>query len=77
MNCNGAATTSFMVTANRLTERELIVRWHRTKEEVPNNGISIDATAPIAQVVDEIVRKAMQLDGWARRGRGANHHDTE
>ena len=38
------------------TDRELIVRWHRTKEDVPPSGIPIDATAPIAQVVDEILR---------------------
>lgn len=39
------------------TERELIVRLHRTKEDVPKNGVSIDATAPLAHVVDEIVRR--------------------
>ena len=38
------------------TERELIARLHRTKEGVPSDGISIDATAPIADVVDEILR---------------------
>ncbi len=38
------------------TERERIVRWHQTKEDVPKNGIVIDATAPIARVVDEILR---------------------
>ncbi len=37
------------------TERELIVRWHQTKEDVPENGIVIDATAPIDRVVDEIL----------------------
>jgi hypothetical protein len=39
------------------TERELIVRWHQTKEDVPKNGIVIDATAPIEHVVDEILRR--------------------
>ena len=38
------------------TERELILRLHRTKEDIPENGIVIDATAPIGRVVDEIVR---------------------
>jgi hypothetical protein len=38
------------------TDRELIARWQHTKEDVPQNGISIDATAPIAQVVDSILR---------------------
>jgi broad-specificity NMP kinase len=37
-------------------ERERIARWHATKQEVPPNGIPIDATAPIAHVVDDILR---------------------
>ena len=40
------------------TERELIVRLHQTKEDTPKNGILIDATAPIAHVVDEIIRQS-------------------
>jgi hypothetical protein len=40
------------------TERELIARLHQTKEDIPKNGIFIDATAPIAHVVDEIVRQS-------------------
>jgi thymidylate kinase len=40
------------------TERELIARLHQTKEDIPKNGIIIDATAPIAHVVDEIVRQS-------------------
>jgi thymidylate kinase len=40
------------------TERELIARLHQTKEDIPKDGISIDATAPIAHVVDEIVRQS-------------------
>ncbi|MET8004210.1 AAA family ATPase [Nonomuraea glycinis] len=39
-------------------ERELVLRMHRTKEDVPRDGISIDATAPLADVVDEIVRQS-------------------
>ncbi len=38
-------------------ERELIARLHQTKEDIPQNGIIIDATAPLARVVDEIVRQ--------------------
>jgi hypothetical protein len=38
------------------TEREVMVRLHQTREDVPKNGISIDATAPLARVVDEILR---------------------
>ena len=37
-------------------KRELIWRLHQTKEDLPKNGISIDATAPVAHVVDEILR---------------------
>jgi hypothetical protein len=40
------------------TERELIARLHRTKEDIPKDGIIVDATAPIAHVVDEIVRQS-------------------
>jgi gluconate kinase len=37
-------------------ERELIERLHRTGEDLPRNGIAIDATAPLSRVVDEILR---------------------
>ena len=37
-------------------ERELAVRLHQTKEDIPKNGIILDATAPLARVVDEILR---------------------
>lgn len=37
-------------------ERELAVRLHQTKEDIPKNGIIIDATAPLSHVVDEILR---------------------
>ncbi len=40
------------------TERELIIRLHQTKEDIPKNGIMIDATAPIEHVVDEIIRQS-------------------
>jgi uncharacterized protein YheU (UPF0270 family) len=39
-------------------ERELAVRLHQTKEDVPKNGIIIDATRPLEHVVDEILRAA-------------------
>lgn len=39
-------------------ERELVFRLHRTKEDIPKTGIVIDATAPIARVVDEILRQS-------------------
>jgi gluconate kinase len=46
----------------RQSERDLIVLLHRTKEDTPRNGIVIDATAPLAAVVDEIVRRATAID---------------
>ncbi len=46
----------------RQSERDLIVRLHRTKEDTPQDGIPIDATAPLSQVVDEIVRRAQAID---------------
>jgi thymidylate kinase len=44
----------------RPTERDLILRLHRTKEEIPQNGIVIDATAPVTRVVDEILRQSIK-----------------
>jgi hypothetical protein len=49
----------------RPTERELIVRLHRTKEELPKIGTVIDATAPIARVVDEVIRQS-EANGTSR-----------
>ena len=46
----------------RRTEREPIVRLHRTKEEIPKIGTVIDATVPIARVVDEILRQVKQTN---------------
>ncbi|WP_433288258.1 AAA family ATPase [Pseudonocardia sp. CA-142604] len=40
------------------SERDLVLRLHQMKEDVPTNGIVIDATAPIAHVVDEILRRS-------------------
>lgn len=41
-------------------ERALILRLHETKEDIPKNGIIIDATRPIEHVVDDIIR---QIEG--------------
>lgn len=38
------------------SERDLVVRLHQTKEDIPKDGIVIDATEPLARVVDEIIR---------------------
>lgn len=37
------------------SERELILRLHATKEDLPSSGIVIDATQPLVSVVDEIL----------------------
>jgi len=42
-------------------ERELAVRLHQTKEDISKNGIIIDATRPLEQVVDEILTRT-QVD---------------
>ena len=39
-------------------ERALVERLHRTQEDVPADGVRIDATRPLREVVDEIVRRA-------------------
>lgn len=39
-------------------EREITARLYHTKEGIPNQGIIIDATAPLARVVDEILRRS-------------------
>ena len=39
-------------------EREVTARLYQTKEGIPKNGIIIDATAPLAHVVDEIIRQS-------------------
>ena len=41
----------------RRTERDLIEHLHQTREEIPPGGIAVDATAPLARVVDDILRR--------------------
>jgi gluconate kinase len=43
-------------------ERALIARLFATKADVPKDAISIDATAPIARVVDEILSRCGAAD---------------
>ena len=40
------------------TEREITARLYHTKAGLPQSGIVIDATAPLAHVVDAIVRQS-------------------
>ena len=42
-------------TGKSKSERELILRLHATKEDLPNSGIVIDATQPLVSVVEEIL----------------------
>lgn len=37
------------------TERDMVLRLHSTKEDIPSNATTIDATAPVASVVDKIL----------------------
>lgn len=39
-------------------ERALILRLHRTREDLPPHGVSIDATRSLEEVVDEILRRS-------------------
>lgn len=43
-------------------ERDLIVRLHRTKEDIPRPGVVIDATRSLTEVVDEILRHIERRD---------------
>lgn len=43
-------------------EKELVARLHRTKEDIPNSGIVIDATQPLVSVVDEILSHVQPVD---------------
>ena len=45
----------------RKSEREFILRSHATKEDLPNDGLRIGASAPIKKVVDEILEE-IQID---------------
>ena len=42
-------------------EKKLILSLHRTKADMPIEGTVIDATAPIQQVVDEIVAHCVRM----------------
>lgn len=50
----------------RQAERDLILRLHRTKADIPRGGIAIDATSPLAHVVDEILTLSGAVGDSAR-----------
>jgi broad-specificity NMP kinase len=43
-------------------ERDVVLRLHATKDDIPGNATTIDATAPLASVVDEILSKCGEAD---------------
>lgn len=45
----------------RASDREFIARLHATKEDIPKSAIIVDATAPIAYVVDTILANANEI----------------
>lgn len=47
---------------SRPSERDLIIRLHRTKEDIPRNGVVIDATRSLTEVVDDILRHVERGD---------------
>ena len=49
-------------------ERELIARLYAAKKDVPKGAMSIDATAPIASVVDDILAKCGEAGQGAEDG---------
>jgi hypothetical protein len=55
----------FVLDIDLETLNELIMRLHATKEDVPQNAMSIDASAPIACVVDDILSKCKMSDQGA------------
>ena len=44
------------------SERNLVVRLHRSGEDVPRTGVTVDATRPLAEVVDEILRQSRAVE---------------
>lgn len=52
-------------------ERALIARVHATNEGLPKKAVSIDATAPIARVVDEILSQCREVELGAGQARVA------
>lgn len=47
---------------SRPSERDLIVRLHQTKEDIPRTGVIIDATRPLADVVDDILHRVERAE---------------
>ncbi len=48
-------------------ERDIIMRLHATQEDIPKNAVGIDATAPLASVVDDILSRCHENAGQKAR----------
>ena len=57
-------------------ERELVLRLHRTQEDVPAHGTVIDATAPVSRVVDEILARCAEFGARTEPRARARPDDT-
>lgn len=44
-------------------QRRFVAELHRTRRDLPSTGVVIDATAPLADVVDEILRLSRPRSG--------------
>jgi broad-specificity NMP kinase len=42
-------------------ERDMVLRLHATKEDIPRYAMIIDATAPLGSVVDDILSKCREI----------------
>ena len=42
----------------RAVDRDVVTRLHQTREDLPPDGTRVDATAPVTDVVDKILRLA-------------------
>jgi thymidylate kinase len=42
---------------SRASEHEFVARPHASKEDIPKDGITIDTSTPLADVVDRILNK--------------------
>ena len=47
------------------SERAFVRQLHATREDIPERGIAIDATAPVERVVDQILECCRQIESGA------------
>ncbi len=48
------------------TESAFVRQLHSTREDIPERGIAIDATAPVVRVVDQILERCRQVESAGR-----------